>query len=422
MRFVSDHVIAFRAGAAALTLDLRSGAVEPEAVNPHAMPRPFFRVAPIEDPWPALEIPSPDGLHLLAVRGGNVILRSTADGREVPLTTDGTDEIQWRVDYSDPTLGWSGVGLPVTNWSPDGSRIAATRTDLRGVGRMPKIHHLKRSDEVVYQHAAKAGGVLERMTLHVLDTYGRPPVEIDLGDTTDSYPVHAAWFASGQELLVFTMSRDCRRVGVYIADAKTGETTHVRTEEGPTFRRILHDIYFGRKLGVWIVPGEEHLLWLSDRSGVKQLYLYDLEGKLVRQLTDDAGPVDYAQLIAGGYVYYTAHSDPSRPYDLHLHRVPLAGGPARRLTEHEGQHTIVFGPQGDAFVDTWSKPDQPPALCCAARTGSCSARSRPRTAAGSTRWAGYRRGSSPRWRPTARPSCGERCSSLTTSIPPGRTR
>jgi dipeptidyl-peptidase 4 len=359
-RFVSNRVIAFGLGEAALRLDLGTGAVEPEPVNPHAVPRPFLRVAPIEDPWPALEVPSPDGLHLLSTRAGNIVVRSTADGREVQLTTDGTNEIQWRVDYSDPTLGWSGVGLPVTNWSPDGSRIAVTRVDMRGVGQMPKIHHLKRSDEVVYRYAAKAGGGLDRMTLHVLDTYGRPPVEIDLGDTTDCYPVHAAWFSSGQELLVVKMARDCLRFAVHVADANTGRTRLVRTEEGPTFVRILHDIYFGRKLGVWLVPGEEHLLWRSDCSGVMQLYLYDLSGMLVRQLTDSAGPVDYAQLIAGGYVYYTAHSDVTRPYDLHLHRVSLAGGRAERLTENEGQHTVVFAPSGDAFVDTWSKPDQPP--------------------------------------------------------------
>ncbi len=125
--------------------------------------------------------------------------------------------------------------------------------------------------------------------------------------------------------------------------------------------RILHDIYFGRKLGVWLVPGEEHLLWRSECSGVMQLYRYDLSGNLIGQLTDGPGPVDYVQLIAGGYVYYTAHSDVSRPYDLHLHRVPLAGGRPERLTENDGQHTVVFAPNGDAFVDTWSKPDQPPA-------------------------------------------------------------
>jgi dipeptidyl-peptidase-4 len=156
------------------------------------------------------------------------------------------------------------------------------------------------------------------------------------------------------------MSRDCLRIDVYAADAKTGKARLVLTEIGTTFVRILHDIYFGRKLGLWIVPGEEHLLWLSDRSGVKQLYLYDLSGNLVRQLTDGEGPVDYVVLIGGKYVYYTAHGDPHRPYDLHLNRAPLAGGQPEQITENEGQHSVIFSPNGDAFVDTWSKPDLPP--------------------------------------------------------------
>jgi dipeptidyl aminopeptidase/acylaminoacyl peptidase len=39
----------------------------------------------------------------------------------------------------------------------------------------------------------------------------------------------------------------------------------------------------------------------------------------------------------------------------------LAGGPTETLTDDTGVHAAAFSPDGAFFVDTWSRPDQPPA-------------------------------------------------------------
>jgi dipeptidyl-peptidase 4 len=259
-------------------------------------------------------------------------------------------------------LAMLGMDTPTTCWSPDGNRIAAYRVDLTGVSKSPQVHYLKRDDEVVHRHHAKAGGVLERYELFLLDVYGRPPVPIDLGDTTDTYPVFAGWLPDASAVLVLQFDRLLTRVDAYLADATTGDTIHLFSEEADTFIRIHHDIYYGRKVGLDLTPDGRHLIWESTRDGWTHLYLYSVEtGELVRQLTSGAWPVDRVrQVTADGTVVFTARIDQQRPYDLHVCSVPLAGGEVRQLTTEPGVHTFIPAPSGTAFIDTCSTPDQPP--------------------------------------------------------------
>jgi dipeptidyl aminopeptidase/acylaminoacyl peptidase len=61
-----------------------------------------------------------------------------------------------------------------------------------------------------------------------------------------------------------------------------------------------------------------------------------------------------------GWVYFTAQSDPERPYDTHLCRVTLEGQQFQQLTDAPGQHDIQMAPSKQVFVDTHSSVDRPP--------------------------------------------------------------
>lgn len=370
--FLTPTMIAFAVGADRFTYDIPSGLAFPipapsmldtylgMSAEARTTPRAFKRSMPLVDPTDAYEIPSPDGQWLLSIQDYNVALRATADGRAQTITRDGTREVEWTVDWANPMMAMMGLSAPATNWSPQANRIAAYRVDNRGVVQAPQTHYLKRSDEVVYRNFCKSGGVLEKLSLFVLDVAGQAPVEIQLGETRDKYPCFAGWLPSGTELLVFLMSRDCRRAEVYLANAITGATRLLFTEEGATFVRIHHDVYYGRKTGLTLTPDAQHLLWTSERDGWKHIYQYDLQGKLVAQLTQGAWPVNEVVRVIGNDVYFTAYANPARPYDQHLCRVALGGGAMKILTEGEGKHSCIIAPHGQTFLDTCSSPGKPP--------------------------------------------------------------
>jgi dipeptidyl-peptidase-4 len=323
-------------------------------------PRTYPKASPLVDPMDLPELTSPDGRWLLSTKDGNLVARDASDGRPVQLTVDGTPEHEYRFDATHPAAAVMGFGFPVCNFSPDSRRIAVTKVDNRGVHKAPQVHYLKREDEVVWRYHGQAGGTLERTTVHVIDMYGQPSVDIQLGDTRDTYPMPVAWTPDGKSLLIVVFSRDVRTARVLLADAASGATRELFSESGETFIRIHHDLYFGRKPGVFLTPDGSQVLWLSERSGYKHLYAYALDGTLLRQLTDGEQPVDYVHRVTDEHVYFTAHLDQSRPYDVHLARVALAGGEVEQLTSEAGVHAALFAPNLEHFIDTYSTPSQPP--------------------------------------------------------------
>ncbi|MGH8504857.1 MAG: DPP IV N-terminal domain-containing protein [Stenotrophobium sp.] len=370
--FIAPTMIAFSVGADRFSYDIAGGSafLAPASsfidtymglsMEARTTPRVFKRSMPLVDPTDAYEIPSPDGNWLLSIQDHNVALRATVDGRSMLLTHDGAPEVEWNVDWANPMLTALGLAAPVTNWSPQANRIAVYRIDNRGVPQATQVHYLKRNDEVINRYFCKAGSVLEKLTLFVLDVSGRSTVEIQLGDTRDKYPCFAGWLPDGSELLVFLMSRDCRRVEMFAANPVTGAVRSLFTEEGNTFVRIHHDIYYGRKTGLTLTPDGKHLLWMSERDGWKHIYQYDLSGKLVAQLTQGAWAACDVVRVIGNDVYFTAHSNPDRPYDVHLCRVPLGGGAMQVLTEGDGKHVCMIAPDGKTFLDTHSMPSTAP--------------------------------------------------------------
>lgn len=372
LAFVGARTIAAQVGTHTLTINLDSYTVTvPPSPNmieiflglsasDRMNPREYLRTMPLVDPVREFETMSPDGRYLISTRDGDVVLRSSYGGRDRRLTTDGTPEHEWRFDMQNPLLAMLGLSVPVANWSNDGTRVAAYKVDHHGVYLAPQVHYLEREDEIIYRSFSRAGGVLERHTLHLLDVNGQSPVTIDLGDTTDTYPCFAGWLPGDQEIVVFRMSRDCRRVEVLVANAETGDVRELFSEEGDTFVRLYHDVVYARKLGLWISSDAQKILWLSERTGWRHLWAYDLQGNLLGQLTDGDWAVEEIKRIDETYVYFTARHDPDRPYDVHLCRAPLAGGATERLTEGTGVHEPVFSPLGDFFIDACSAHDLPP--------------------------------------------------------------
>jgi dipeptidyl-peptidase-4 len=90
------------------------------------------------------------------------------------------------------------------------------------------------------------------------------------------------------------------------------------------------------------------------------LYLYDLEGKQLAQLTKGAWEVTSLDAVdeAKGLVYFTATEE--SPLERHLYRVTLDGTGFARLTKDEGTHAVVFAPNAAAFYDTHSNAATPP--------------------------------------------------------------
>ena len=302
-------------------------------------------------PIPSPEAMSPDGRWIATVRNNNLALRATVDGQEVPVTGDGTDAVFWDVEAA--------LWQP---WSPGSEQIAVIKQHADGMPTIPTIKWLKPLEEVREVITIPAGADLYRSELYLLDIHARKPRHVDMGDNTDRYVRVLTWLPDGSELIVARYNRVLSSVELLAVDAVTREVRTIMTETSETFLTNHHEAIWAAETGFFLLPDGSGFIWNSERSGWDHLYRYNMDGRLVRQLTSGDWPVKEVVRVdqENGWVYFTGHGDQTRPYDTHLYRVGLDGRGFAQLTEGRGQHNANLSPSAKYFVDTFSNVDVPP--------------------------------------------------------------
>jgi dipeptidyl aminopeptidase/acylaminoacyl peptidase len=328
----------------------------------YALPEIYKRPHFWADSFPAPATLSPDGKWFASVRDHDIWLRSTLDGARVRLTFDGASLNSWDVESFRMGIAAGGqYAHYFTNpWSPTSYRLFVTRFDERGIKPWLRTRWGQASDEVEYTYMSRAGDRLPTTAPYVIDILKRSVVALDL-PIEDRFLLPLGWSNDGASVFVAQISRDMSWAGVYRADAENGQAKLLFEEKVATFLRIQHDFVSGRS-GCTLLPNGQGFLWESARDGWKHLHHYDSEGRHVRQLTSGKWPIVNVLHTdpVSGFVYFSAHHDEKRPYDIHICRVPLAGGKVQRLSEGKGSHDAQFAPDLSLFIDTVSCPDSPP--------------------------------------------------------------
>ncbi len=298
--------------------------------------------------WPDVyEVLSPDRRWFASMKDYNLWLRSTHDGRSVQITTDGVQDYEWNDGYP----------RRQPNWSPDGLKLATKKMDFRGTPKIPVVHYLKRTQEVDWVYYPKAGERRAQSELYIVDVLSKRQVRVDVAEEPGPTPL--MWRRDGSELLFLKVARYGLKLELMAADQNTGSTRVVLTETDPTGVFIP---YRQPETMITLLADGQRFIWTSARDGWNHLYLYNLDGTLIRRLTQGTFPV--VRVVAvdekAGWVYFTAQSDLQRPHDTHLCRVNLEGLGFKQLTDAPGQHEIRFAPSKEFFLDMHSTVNRPP--------------------------------------------------------------
>jgi dipeptidyl-peptidase-4 len=244
-------------------------------------------------------------------------------------------------------------------WSPDSRWIAFEEVDETHIPVYRIVHQGKSvtGDGAQEDHRYPfAGQANARVRLGVVSIEGGEPVWMDLGEEQDIYLARVQWLPDGR-LSAQIENRQQTQLELVAFDPGTGQRSTLLLETSEVWIN-LHDLF--RPLEQPYRGQQGCFLWASERSGFRHLYLYDAQGRLIRQLTSGDWMVDALVGVdeAAERVYFTATLDD--PRQCHLYAVSLEGGPPRRLTAEPGTHTVVLDHACQRFVDVYHSIDQPP--------------------------------------------------------------
>ena len=303
---------------------------------------------------------SPDNQWISFIRENDLYVIDVSTGAEKQLTTGSSDTllngklswVYWEEVYDH-------TDVPYT-WSPDSSAIAYLQTDDSPVPISTFVNFKPATQEVVRQRYPKAGQPNPKVRLGIVTVLSAKTNWMDCGEY--EYLVRFNWLPDSSAIAVQTMNRQQSELKLLIADKKTGASKMILEEKQPAWININDALYFFKK--------NSQFIWMSERDGYQHLYLYQLDGTLIRQLTKGEFMVlaSDGRLTSGngglvgvdekrGIVYFTSNRETLKDY--HLYRVGLDGKGLQRISSGKGVHVVEFSPGMKYYLDTYSNSSHP---------------------------------------------------------------
>lgn len=293
---------------------------------------------------------SPDGKSVSFVRAHNLFAVDLASGKERAITTGGTEEIRkGELDWVYPEE----LGISTAYWwSPDSSAVAFLEMDERKVAQYPIVDFESFTGKAELQRYPVPGTPNPVVHVYVAGANDGSPRQMDTGAETDQYIPRVDWLRDSKRVAIQRLNRAQNALDLLIADKNSGESRLVLTERDQYWINVGDDLRF--------LDDNRRFLWSSERSGYRHLYLYDLEGKQLAQLTKGDWEVTAVDAVdePGEVVYFTATE--KSPLERQVYRVRLDGSGFARITTSDGTHAAAFAKNGRAFYETFSDTSAPP--------------------------------------------------------------
>ncbi len=312
---------------------------------------------------------SPDGKWDVVVKAGNLWLKEVSSGKERQLTTDGTPETPYAQPLMDPKLiidGKHKQASDVTDlsWSPDSTRIATFRMDLRDAATLTLMQSSPpdgslRPKTFTYPYALSGDTRTASAALTIIRIADGQQITPQLAPQAMLYygDPDYRWSADSRHLLHFRPARGYASIDLFKIDADTGATTLLVQEKAEPYAD-----YYGHRY--WLREQQNEIYWTSDAGGWKHYYLYDAQsGKQLAALTSGnwrAGDILQFDDANKQVILTGMGREPARdPYLRHVYRVGKDGSKLRLLTPEALDHDVSVSPDTRYLVDNMSAVNQP---------------------------------------------------------------
>ncbi len=292
---------------------------------------------------------SPQGDQIAFVRENNLFVKNIASGTEKQITTDGSHNaiINGTCDWVyEEEFGFTKAFF----WSPDGKYIAYYRFDESRVKEYTLTYYGELyPDQETYKYP-KAGEDNSLVDIYIYDLAAGKAVKVDVGEETDQYIPRIKWTSDATKLAVQRVNRLQNHLDILIADASTGSSSVIYTEDNLYYIDITDNLTF--------TPDGKYFIMSSEKSGYNHLYYYGIDGKLIRQLT--SGNWDVTSMY--GYdadekkIYF--QSAERSPMDRDVYEVNLKGK-KKLISTQIGTNSANFSSNFDYFINTWSDANTP---------------------------------------------------------------
>lgn len=295
---------------------------------------------------------SPDGSKVAFVRDNNIYMKdiTISNSEEIQLTSDGkrNEIINGAPDWVyEEEFSFS----KAFQWSPCSQRIAFYKTDEIHVKTFSMTIYGDLYPEKHEFKYPKAGEENSNVSIHIIDVNSKNTINTDLGNMDDKYIPRIFWTQDKNILGVIKLNRLQNKYELILVDAKSGNSQVIITIEDEKYIEISDNILF--------INNNKNILLTHEQSGFNHIYLYDINGNLVRQLTDGEWEVTkfYGYDRSNNVVYFQCAK--SSPFNRDVYSVDLNGENLTKMSDKEGNNDFVFSKEFKYYINNYSSFNSP---------------------------------------------------------------
>lgn len=318
------------------------------------------KLEPLSDGGPQqTPVFSPDGNQIAFVRDNNIYLvKLLYDNAESQVTKDGKFN-----EVLNGIPDWVYEEEFSTNssmvFSADSKQIIWIRYDETDVkqytlqlykGLAPeKLDYAEYPGAYTYKYPVP-GQANSKVSVHSFDIKSHQTRRMELPLDADGYIPRIKATSDPTKIAIFTLNRHQDVLRIYMANPLS--TVCQLAIEDKVDKYVKEETFEEVKIT------DKHILLPSERDGYNHLYLYNLNGQLVRQIVKDKFVVQsvYGYDEQTGDTYFAAR--PNGPADQQV-MVAHANGKTEVLSQKAGVNNAVFSSNFKYFINTWSDLNHP---------------------------------------------------------------
>ena len=271
-----------------------------------------------------------------------------ANEQKHQLSTDGSREIVYGQSVHRNEFGIE----KGTFWSPDGQRLAFYRMDQSMVTDYPQVNIFPREATYEPDKYPMAGMTSHKVTVGVYDLQNDKTVYLQTGDPTDRYFTNISWGPDCKTIYMFELNRDQNDCRLVSYDATTGQKlAELYRETSEKYVEPQHPIQF--------LPWDDSkFIMQSQKDGYNHLYLFDTNGKELKQITKGEWVV--MEVLGFNKKQKSIIFKANKEHPLHhrLYSVSMTGT-IQQLETVDGVHNGLLSPSGNFLIDRFTTPTRP---------------------------------------------------------------
>ncbi|MDR3260608.1 MAG: S9 family peptidase [Tannerella sp.] len=247
-------------------------------------------------------------------------------------------------------------------WSPQGSALAFYRMDERMVADYPVVNINARIAKVEPFKYPMAGMKSHEVTVGVYHLSDGQTTWLQTGEPKEKYLTNIAWSPDGKSIYVAELNREQNECRLVRYDARTGKKeAELFIERNEKYVEPLNPVLF-------LPKDPTRFIWQSQRDGYNHLYLYDIKGTLLKQLTSGKWVVTETLGFdeKGASLFFAATVSPAanpanegNPLENYTWQLHLKTGVRTCLNTNPGVHQVKLSPSGLYAIDRTTSPTVP---------------------------------------------------------------